>query len=121
MRRIDVSELTQAERTRAILLVADVAARFPIDRVEAIFRSLSRGEVLIHAPLLEQRALPLSTTLLRSERIWAASIQLALRLALGEESAEHVIAYLGQRDAVFGLFIGVPFDAQSEEVPATVH
>ena len=94
--------LTSAERQRAASAVLDLAQRFPLNRVEAIFRSLARGESLRCIPSL-QNALPLhSTSLLRNERLWATSTALALRLDLGEESAERVIAWLGRPGAPIG-------------------
>ena len=106
LQRVSLDDLSLYERVSAILMVSTLLEHFPRKRVELIFRSLAAGEPLL-LTISGQKTLPMpGSSLLRNERTYAVSTALALNMKLGEESAERVIACLGQAREIGRLFLG---------------
>jgi hypothetical protein len=106
---VDLYALTPMEREAAVHIVMTLAARLTLKRSQAVLRALGSGESLLREVSISeiQGALRMhSSSLLRNERQLAVAAELALRIALSDDaSAERVITYLAQRNAVMELLL----------------
>jgi hypothetical protein len=110
--QIAFTDLTEPEKRAASGAVSALAAHLDMRRVTRVFRALRAGEPLIalHNATNAQITLPQST-LMRSERYWAAAAALVLHMELGEPSAERVIQFLGQSKGAFEALLWLTYRA----------
>ena len=107
-RRIDVSELSPAQREAARDAIVSMCSRIGVDRTEEVCIQVASGKCLA---LWGDDGLPAGSsftadcTLRRNEYIEASALLIRLRNALGENDAEIVVRFLGIRRNVWGLLI----------------
>lgn len=100
MQPVSWSALSFIERVTATSLVLLAVRDLTVSRAQEVFRTLARGDALYLPAAGGATAGAQRSTLLREERVYAVSAHLALRVKLGEESADRVVAYLGN-DGVY--------------------
>jgi hypothetical protein len=108
---VDFVALSEKEMRVASVTVATLTEQLDLRRVVRVFRALRAGEplVVLHKDAAGAQITLPQSTLMRTERYWAAAAALVLHMELGEPAAERVIAFLGQKNGVFEALLWLSF------------